>query len=294
MRPPAQDRAPHRSVRVRQSTSGATTSRRAGSWPSLYVSTSWRVFRCSWTTLRSSALIASSDTGRRSWTAVSAAWSAGGPERDRAPLAVAGGVDHDPLADAGPVDGDPVGEVLDRVDRLAVVADQQTEVIAHEVGADVLVVLLDLHLASTPTPAAIGSSISRTREPASPISASTLYLLRPERFFFLRGGGGGVPPFAPRAPRRDTARVPRAWTGLESARTSAATAASGRTRSGPSRRAAADHRHRPCRPWPTPAPAPPPSPGGAPRRQRSGRGGSSDQSSHVYCWPIVQVFVVIQ
>src|SRR5207245_7676642 len=62
-----------------QSTSGATTRRRSGSWPSLSVSTSWRLFRCSWTTFRSSALIASRATGRLSWIAASAACSAAAP-----------------------------------------------------------------------------------------------------------------------------------------------------------------------------------------------------------------------
>ena len=43
-----------------------------------------------------------------------------------------------------PLHGDPVGDVLDRVDRLAVAADQQAEVVALEVGTDLLVVLLDV------------------------------------------------------------------------------------------------------------------------------------------------------
>ena len=64
---------PGRQAAAPQSLSGATTRCRGGSWPSEYVSTSNRAFRCSCTTLRSWAPIASSATGRRSRTAVSAA-----------------------------------------------------------------------------------------------------------------------------------------------------------------------------------------------------------------------------
>ena len=44
-----------------------------------------------------------------------------------------------------PLQAIAVGDVLDRVDHLAVAADQQPEVVALEVGADLLVVLLDVH-----------------------------------------------------------------------------------------------------------------------------------------------------
>ena len=112
--------------------------------PSEYVSTSSRSLRCSWTTLRSVALIASSATGRRPRIASAAAWSAWRCSDLLAAGAVAGGVDHDADAAAAALAvGDLEGEVLDRVDRLAVAADEEPEVVALEDAADPLVVLLD-------------------------------------------------------------------------------------------------------------------------------------------------------
>ena len=62
-----------RSRAAQDSRSGATTRCRSGSVPSEYVSTSPRSFRCSWTTFRSVALMASSATGRPFLTASLAA-----------------------------------------------------------------------------------------------------------------------------------------------------------------------------------------------------------------------------
>src|SRR5437868_3220914 len=74
-----------------------------------------------------------------------------GPSPVRTPrgpaLAVAGGADHDALAGALAGEGDPRGEVLGRIDRLPVAADQQAQVVALDVRAQRLVVLLDVDLA---------------------------------------------------------------------------------------------------------------------------------------------------
>ena len=70
----------------------------------------------------------------------------GGPQRHSSSLAVAGGVDDDPLAGSLAAESDPVGDVLDRVDRLAVVADQQAEVLSDELAGNALLVLMDAHL----------------------------------------------------------------------------------------------------------------------------------------------------
>ena len=86
----------------------------------------------------------------------------GGPQRDRPTLAIAGGVDASRARARRAAERDAVGEVLDRVDRLAVVADQQPEVLADELGDDPVVVLVELDPASTPIPSAICSSSSRT------------------------------------------------------------------------------------------------------------------------------------
>src|SRR5688500_17611113 len=66
-------------------------------------------------------------------------------ERGLAAVAVAGRVDHDrhALVIAAPKE-DRVREVLDRVDRLAVAADQHPEVVALTDDANLLVALLDL------------------------------------------------------------------------------------------------------------------------------------------------------
>ena len=76
----------------------------------------------------------------------------GGAQRDGAALAIAGGVDHDALADDGALARHPVGDVLDRVDHLAVAADQETEVVALEVGADLVGVLLDVDTRAVDNP----------------------------------------------------------------------------------------------------------------------------------------------
>ena len=57
--------------------------------------------------------------------------------------AIAGRVDRDPLALLAAAEGGLVAEQLDRVDRLAVAADQQADVLAVDVGADLVLALLD-------------------------------------------------------------------------------------------------------------------------------------------------------
>ena len=70
-------------------------------------------------------------------------------ERRLAPVAVAGRVDDDRLAGSAAVAvDDRVREVLERVDRLAVLADQEAEVAARAGGDDRLVVLVDLDAAA--------------------------------------------------------------------------------------------------------------------------------------------------
>ena len=65
------------------------------------------------------------------------------PQRLALAPAVAGGVDGDPLALLAAAEGGLVAEQLDRVDRLAVAADQQADVLAVDVGVDLVLVLLD-------------------------------------------------------------------------------------------------------------------------------------------------------
>ena len=55
-------------------------------------------------------------------------------ERLGAPVAIARGVDDQPLALLATAKGDAHGEVLDRVDRLAVAADQEAQVVAVELA----------------------------------------------------------------------------------------------------------------------------------------------------------------
>ena len=149
----------HRADERETSSSDAARRRGAGRarCPREYVSTSSRSLRCSCTTLRSVALIASSATGRPERAARVGGLVGLPVQHLLAPLAVARGVDRRrarprraPLAV-----GDLEREVLDGVDRLAVAADEQPEVVALERAADA------------------ASSSSSTTTPASRPSAST-------------------------------------------------------------------------------------------------------------------------
>jgi len=64
-----------------------------------------------------------------------------GSERDSPALAVAGGIYLNPLASLDALECGSVGEVLDCVDRLAVMANQQTQVVAEVLGTDALRIL---------------------------------------------------------------------------------------------------------------------------------------------------------
>ena len=112
---------------------GRTTTNRVGSVPSLDVSTSGSSFSSSCTIRRSTAVIGSSSTRWPVAAACSAARRATRLERGRAARAIAGSVDDDaqPVVAVRAVP-DRVGEVLERVDRLAVAADQHAEVGADE------------------------------------------------------------------------------------------------------------------------------------------------------------------
>src|SRR5207302_8797852 len=65
------------------------------------------------------------------------------PQRDRAALAISRGVHQHPLARRRSPERDPVGQMLDGIDRLAVMTDQYAEVLADELGTDLLLVLAD-------------------------------------------------------------------------------------------------------------------------------------------------------
>ena len=115
----------------------------------------------------------------------------GRAQRDGAPLPVAGGVDDDALAGRRRPKGDPVRDVLDRVDRLAVVADQQAEVITDELAGHAFLVLVHADLG---VDAESGDPLEQFLDARGGlvVAASIDYLRRPERFFFLRGGRGGA------------------------------------------------------------------------------------------------------
>src|ERR1700733_1423430 len=150
-------------------------------------------------------------------------------------------------------------------------------------------------LASMPHPTRICSSNSSTREPASPISAFTIYLLRPERFFFLRGGGGGVPPLP--LPLRPLLAATGSGSRLGRPRISPEMPPPlpSDLPFGPESSGGGDEPPPPVSPLvPPPRPPPGPSPGGpAPAVATSG-GGVPISLRTVYCWPIVHRFVVIQ
>lgn len=65
-------------------------------------------------------------------------------QRDRATVAVSGRVDDHLLALAVPAESDSVGEVLNRVDCLAMVTDQQAEILPDEPALDALGILMHL------------------------------------------------------------------------------------------------------------------------------------------------------
>ncbi len=163
--------------------------------PSEYVSTSSRSLRYSCTTLRSVALIASRATGPAAADRVQRRLVGLALERLLAPGAVARRVDdHAHAAAAAVAVGDLEGQVLHRVDGLAVAADEQAEVVALEHAADALLGLLDVHLGVEPERVADGLehlayAVDRVLRPLSGLA----HRLLPERFFLRRGGAGGGP-----------------------------------------------------------------------------------------------------
>ena len=93
-----------------------------------------------------SAVIASSATGRLKRSASASGLVGLGVQRGGAAVAVAGGVDHHAPRSSLPRTVDPPGQVLERVDRLAVPADDEAEVLADERPGDHLAVVGDLDL----------------------------------------------------------------------------------------------------------------------------------------------------
>src|SRR5579884_2102123 len=65
-------------------------------------------------------------------------------QRHRPALAITGGVDHDSQRSSAAAERDSIREVLDRVDRLSMMPDQQPEVLADELGADPVGLLLNI------------------------------------------------------------------------------------------------------------------------------------------------------
>ena len=106
------------------------TRKRSGSSPSLCVSTSPRSRRYSWTIRRSNGGSGSSSTGSPSAQRLLGGVVGLGAQRLGAALAVAVGVDHDPHRRGPFGKDDPLREVLHRVDRLPVAADEQPDVLA--------------------------------------------------------------------------------------------------------------------------------------------------------------------
>src|SRR4051794_130550 len=127
------------------------------------------------------------------------------PQQGAPPLAVAGGVDGDALLRAR-VERGPVGQVLQRIDRLAVAPDEDPEVLAVHRGLDRLIVLV--HLKDR---LEVEGVEDRLEELADAVRARAHQRRRPDRFLRRRGGGGGPPAGAggrgPRAP--PSARAPR-------------------------------------------------------------------------------------
>src|SRR5262249_1953047 len=122
-----------------------------------------------------------------------------------------------------------------------------------------------------------------TRAAASVIAASIGYLRRPERFFFLRGGLGGAATRPPPPLELEPEPDPEGTASFSSA---------GLAR--PPRTSA------PMPPDPfgpaSPSAPPPPPPRPPPPSSVFGTAGTGGPIARLmkYCWPIVQVFVVIQ
>ena len=152
-----------------------------------------RDFRYSWMTLRSSADIDSIATGRPSDDGGLRGLVGRLAQRLGAARAVAGGVDHDRHPVTVAAGREAVGEVLDRVDRLAVATDQEPDVVADVFGDQPIALDPDLD---------IGVDIGLVEDPLHQLAdAVTRFIdrrhahrLRPERFLRLRGGGGGLAP----------------------------------------------------------------------------------------------------
>ncbi len=66
------------------------------------------------------------------------------PERDGAALAITSSVNHHTQGFSGAAECNPVGQVLDRVDRLAVMADQESEILADKLSRETFGVLAEL------------------------------------------------------------------------------------------------------------------------------------------------------
>ena len=199
-----------------------------------------------------------------------------GDQHLAAALAVAGGVDDDPLALAHAAEGGLVAEQLQRVDRLAALADQQAVVVlAVDDGVDPVVVLADLDLTfkvklvenpldQLPHP------LGRLRRPIPVPSLMTLILSAGEPLAVERGIRSGRSQSSGSVPRPDARERPQAARPATGAGPLTPTAASSFSAA-----AAGRFRRR-----------------GLLRRRHLRAAGSTCLIT--YCWPIVQMLVVIQ
>src|ERR1700733_1892200 len=119
-------------------------------------------------------------------------------KRYLAPLTVSVGIDDHPRRALAGLEHDPASQMLDRIDRLASLADQRTDLFALETSHYRLVGLLHRNL--DVEPAALRNHIQQLDQHRLRVLLPTHRLL-PERFLRLRGGGGGA------APPDDTAAI---------------------------------------------------------------------------------------
>src|SRR4051812_35520907 len=190
------------------------------------------------------------------------------------PGTVALGIHHDAAAAGPAAEDDPLGQVLDRVDRLAVAADEQAEVLAVHRADERLV--LDRHLD-------VGIEVQRAGDLLEQVAQRRLALLgrdghqrrRPARFFLRRGGGGGA------LPARGLAASPFS-DGAGSLRRFGFSAAGGGS----------------AAPLPLPSPAiAAAAAGAAPPALAASRASTAawpKRRRRIVCWPTVHRFVVIQ
>jgi hypothetical protein len=115
-----------------------------------------------------------------------------------ATLAISIRIDHNAQGRLAARKYDPLSQMLDSIDCLSSTTDQETYVFALDAPPQNSVLLRDLNLAlQAQAHRYLGEQLSQKLRGVlvilvAIISFALAHRLRPERFFFLRGGGGGV------------------------------------------------------------------------------------------------------